>query len=100
MPLKEIHDDSMESLGKEPPSYCSEKMCSRDREIVENDGRSGHPKNAIAVENVKVLTLVMCVRRRDLRSIGSEVGISIGVVQLILTDILCQSFQQDGCREC
>ena len=30
----------------------------------------------------------MCDRRRDLRSIASEVGISFGAVQTILTDIL------------
>ena len=29
----------------------------------------------------------MCDRRRDLRSIASEVGISFGVVQSILTDL-------------
>ena len=50
-------------------------------ESVEDDGRSGHPKDATADENVKVVhTLVMCDRRRDLRSIASEVGISFGAV--------------------
>ena len=33
----------------------------------------------------------MCDRRRDLRSIASEVGISFGAVQTILTDILGMS---------
>ena len=33
----------------------------------------------------------MCDRRRDLRSIASEVGISFGAVQSILTDILGMS---------
>ena len=60
---------------------------------VEDDRRSGRPKDATTDENVKVVhTLVMCdtCRRRDQRSIatGSEVGIRIGGVQPILTDIL------------
>ena len=36
-------------------------------------------------------TLVMCDRRRDLRSIDSEVDISFGAVQSILTDIFGMS---------
>ena len=49
-------------------------------------------KDAPADENVKVVhTLVICDRRRDLRSIASEVGISFGAVQSILTDILGMS---------
>ena len=53
----------------------------RGRESVEDDGRSGHPKDATVDKNVKVVhTLVMCDRRRDLRSIASQVGISLGAV--------------------
>ena len=45
-------------------------------------------KDAIADENIKVVhTLVMCDRRRHLRSIASDVGISFGAVYSILTDI-------------
>ena len=52
-------------------------------------GRSGRPKNATADENVKVMhNLVMCERRRDVGSIASELSISFGAVQSILTDIL------------
>ena len=59
---------------------------------VEYDGRSGLPKDAAADENVKfVHTLIMCDRRRDMRSIASEVGISFGAVQSILTKILGMS---------
>ena len=50
---------------------------------------SNHPKDGTADENVKVMhTLVMCDRRRDLRSIASEVGICLGAVQSILTKVL------------
>ena len=53
----------------------------RDRESVEDDGRSGHPKDATADENVKVVhTLVMCDRRQYLRSIPSEMGIRFGAI--------------------
>ena len=59
---------------------------------MENDGWSGCPQNTIADENVKLVhTLVMCDIRQDLRSIPSEVGISFGAVQLILTDSLAMS---------
>ena len=61
----------------------------RGRESVEYDGRSGCPKDAIADENVEVVnTPIMCDRRRDLRRIGSEVGIRFGTVQSILANIL------------
>ena len=40
-------------------------------------------------ENVEIVhSLVLCDRKRDLRDITSEVGISFGAVQSILTDIL------------
>ena len=59
---------------------------------------SGRPKDATADENVKVVhTLVMFDRRRDLRSIASEVGIRFEVVQV--TSSICQRFRQDGCHE-
>ena len=62
------------------------------RAIVEDDGRSCHPKDATADENGKVVhRLVMCERRRDLRSKASKMGISFGAVQSILTDILGMS---------
>ena len=50
---------------------------------------SGHPKEATTYENVEIVhSLVMCDRTRNLRDIASEVGISFGAVQSILTDIL------------
>ena len=92
MPPKEFHEDFVETHGKESPSYSTVKKWAaefkRERVSVEDDRRSGHPKDATTVENVKVVhTLVMC----DLRSIASEVGISFGALQSILTDILGMS---------
>ena len=56
MPPKEIHEDFMETLGKEYP-YSTEKKWAaefkRGRESVEDDGPSGRPKNVTADENVK-----------------------------------------------
>ena len=65
MSLKEIHEDFMETFGKESPSYSTVKKWvaefKRGRESVEDDGRSDRPKDATADENVKVIhTLVMC----------------------------------------
>ena len=73
----------LETLGKDSPSYSTVKKFAaelrRGRESVEDDGRSAYPKDATTDANVKVVhTLVMCDRRRDLRSIASEVGISFG----------------------
>ena len=43
----------------------------RGRDSIEDDGRSGRPKDATADENVRVVhILVMCDRRRDLQSIA------------------------------
>ena len=83
----------METRRKESPSYSTVKKLAagfrRARKRVQDDGRSGCPKDAAADVNVKVVhTLVMCDRRRDLRSIASEAGISFGAVQSILSDSL------------
>ena len=59
------------------------------RKSIEDDERSGCPKGATTDENVEIVhSLVMCDRTRSLRDIASEVGISFGAVQSILTDIL------------
>ena len=64
----------------------------RGRESIEDDARSGRPKDATTDENVEIVhNLVLCDRRQDLRSIVSEVGISFGAVQTILKDILGMS---------
>ena len=87
MPPKEIHEDFMESLGNE--NMAAKFKRERERETVEDDGQSGRPKDATTDENVKVMhNLVMCDRRRGLRSIAGEVGISFVAVQSILANIL------------
>ena len=82
----------METLGKDSPSYSTVKKWAaefkRGRESIEDDGRSGRPKDATTDKNVKfVNTLLMFEWRRDLRSIASEVHIGFGTVQSILTNI-------------
>ena len=73
MTSKEIHEDFMETLGKESP-YSIVKKCAVEFkrggwESVEDDGRSGCPKDATADGNVKfVHTIVMSDRRQDLRT--------------------------------
>ena len=76
MSPKEIHEYFLETIGKFSPSYSIVKKWAaefkRERECVEDDGRPCRPKDATADENVKAMyTLVMCDRRRDLRSIAS-----------------------------
>ena len=51
----------------------------RERESIEDNGRSGRPKDPTADENVKIVhIMLMCNRRLDLRSIACEVSISFG----------------------
>ena len=76
---------SWKSLGRSLLFYSTVKKWAaefkfnRKRESVEDDGRSGLPKDSMADENVNdVHTLVMCDRRRDLRSITSEGTMSSG----------------------
>ena len=83
------------NLWKEPPYSTVNKnwhQSLREGERAEDDGRSGHPKNATADEYANVMhTLVMSDRSRDMQTITSKVGISFGAVKLILTNILGKS---------
>ena len=58
MTPKEIHDDLMKTLGNESPSYSTVKTWAsefkRGRESIEDDARSGHPKDATTDENVEI----------------------------------------------
>jgi hypothetical protein len=57
----------------------------RGRESIRDDGLSERQKKATNDEIAEALhDLVMCDRRRDLRSIAREVGISFDSVQVIL----------------
>ena len=69
MPPKEIHEDYMEALGKESPSYSTVKNWAAEfkrggGESIEDGGPSSCPKDATADVNVKfVHSMVM----RDMR---------------------------------
>ena len=73
MTPKDIHKDFMKTLVNEYPSYSTVKKWAaefkRCRENIDDDPRSGRPKHAITDENGEIVhKLVMCDRRRDLRS--------------------------------
>ena len=96
MSPKEIHEDYMETLGKESTSYSTLKKWAaefrRGRESIEDYERFGHPKEATTDENFKIVfSLVMCDKRQNLRDRASKMGISFGEVQPILNDILGMS---------
>ena len=66
---KEIHEDFMKTLRNEPPSYSTVKKWAvefkRGKESIEDDARSGRPKDATTDGNVEIVhNLVMCDRRR------------------------------------
>jgi hypothetical protein len=82
----------MDTLGKELPSYSTVKkwaaVFKRDRESIGDNERLGWPNEATNDETAEAMhDLVMCDRRRDLRSTTREMGISFGSVQAILTDV-------------
>ena len=65
-----IHEDFMKTLENESPSYSTVKKWAAEfklgRESIDDDPRSGHPKDATTDENVEIVhILVMCDRRRD-----------------------------------
>jgi hypothetical protein len=75
----------MDTLGKESPSYSTVKKWpaefKRGRESIGDDERPGRLKEATNDETAKgVHDLIMCDRKRDMRSIAREVGISFGSV--------------------
>ena len=69
---KEIHEDFMEILGKESPSYSTEKKWvaefRRGRESIEDDEWSGRPKEATTNETVEIVhSLVICDKAKPAR---------------------------------
>ena len=51
----------------------------RERESVEDDGRSGHPEDTTAGTNVKVVHILdMCDKRRDMRSLLAKWAYVLG----------------------
>ena len=79
----------METLEKESPSYSTVKKLAAEFKSGRENFHFCHPKDAVTAENVMVVhTLIMCDRRRDKRSIASEIGIRFGAIQSIQNDIL------------
>ena len=81
---KEFHEGFMKTLGNESLSYSTVKKWAAEfthgSESIEDDARSGRPKDATTDENVEIV--------HNLVMVTSEVGINLGAVQTILADIL------------
>ena len=65
MSPKEIHEDLMETLEKESPSYSTVKKWAaeirRERERIGDNGRSGRPKESTTDKNVVIVHSPSCV---------------------------------------
>ena len=61
MSLKEIHDDFIKTLGDESPSYSRVKKWAAEfrtgRDSMEDNARSGHPKEASTNENIELVLI-------------------------------------------
>jgi hypothetical protein len=93
---KEIHEDFLDTLGKESPSYSTVKKLVAElksgKKSIGDVEPSGRPKEATNDEPPEAVhDLVICHRRQDLRSIAREVCISFGSDQAILTDVYSMS---------
>ena len=91
MSPKETYDDFIKALGDEPSSFSMVKKWAaelrRGRESVKDYERSGRHKEAATDENVElVYSLIMCDRRRSLHDNATQIGVSFGAVQSILTE--------------
>ena len=65
MTPKDIHKDFMKTLGNESPSYSAVKKLAAEfkwgRESIDDDPRSGRPKDATTDENIEIVhNLIMC----------------------------------------
>ena len=63
MPGKAIHDDMLATLGHNTPAYSVVKSLlakfKRGRNRVEDEHRSGRPKDAASTENVQIINGVL-----------------------------------------
>ena len=86
----------METFWKESPSHSTVKKWAadfkrgRERALRMMDGLATLKMTPL-MKMPRSCTSWLCERRRDLRSIASEVSIRLGAVQSILTDILSMS---------
>lgn len=90
---KEVHDDMVETLGAEAPSYSTVKKWAaefkRGRESLEDDPRSGRPATVTTEESIdKIHDMILADRRITERQIAFELTISQERVHNIIHDEL------------
>jgi histone-lysine N-methyltransferase SETMAR len=93
MQARQIHDDMLLTLDDSAPSYSTVKkwvaLFKFGRTSIEDDHRSGRPREGVTSENVeKVQQLVMKDRRLTVRQISEELDISKSTVDRILREDL------------
>ena len=93
---KEIHDDLVETLKEDAPSYsCVRDWCTdlrRGRRNTDDLPRSGRPQEIFNPKTGdKVLKMVMECHRVTVRLVAERFDISIGSVHYILHDVLAMN---------
>ena len=93
MSPQEIHEDMVQKLRGDSPSYATAKHWSakfnRGRISVKDEAQSGRPRISTCVEIVqKIYDVVLAERRVSMRHIASTVGISQERVHSVLTHYL------------
>ena len=86
MTPKEIHDDMVQTLAEDSPSYATVKKWAAEFKqgrvsirVVEDDPRSGRPKSSTTDEQVDAIhRMVLDDRRLAVEQIAEFIGISSG----------------------
>ena len=93
MTPKEIHEDMVQTLDDDSPSYSTIKKWAAEfkqgRESIEDDPPSGRPTTSTTDDQAETThRTVLDDRRFSIQQIASIIGISLGSVQTVLTEIL------------
>ena len=93
MSSKEIHEDMIQTLGKDAPFYSMVKKWvaefKKGKEDVTDESRAGRPVDVVTDEQSKAVhRALMSDRRVTTRKLAKTLGINKGSIQTILSGVL------------